>query len=246
MSVVSLKIQRTPYTYILEWVKENKRYIGVRWAKGCHPGDLWSEYFTSSEYVKEYVRLNGKPDIILIDRVFYTPEEAMRREQELQYKYNVRDNPDFLNKNIAGVWNHNDPEIKKKRMETWNKTPKKHTPEWIAWVTEFHRTRPRSPETNRRISAAKKGVPVKQEHRLKCGNAMRGKKHSLETLAKMSESHKGNKSRTGQTISEETKEKMRASSQRLKNKVVTCPHCDKVGGEGGMIRWHFDNCRSKK
>ena len=22
-----------------------------------------------------------------------------------------------------------------------------------------------------------------------------------------------------------------------------CPHCDKIGGEGNMQRWHFDNCK---
>lgn len=27
---------------------------------------------------------------------------------------------------------------------------------------------------------------------------------------------------------------------------VKCPHCDKEGGKGVMIRWHFDNCKYKK
>ena len=25
--------------------------------------------------------------------------------------------------------------------------------------------------------------------------------------------------------------------------IVTCPHCNKVGGHNLMIRWHFDNCK---
>lgn len=59
--------------------------------------------------------------------------------------------------------------------------------------------------------------------------------------------------------SEETKEKMRkpkSEAHRMnisKNNVnqkgqprkqLTCPHCGKVGGEGNMQRWHFDNCKS--
>ncbi len=25
---------------------------------------------------------------------------------------------------------------------------------------------------------------------------------------------------------------------------ITCPHCNKSGGQGAMLRWHFDNCKS--
>ena len=30
-----------------------------------------------------------------------------------------------------------------------------------------------------------------------------------------------------------------------KRKRVECPHCGKVGGNGLMQRWHFDNCKHK-
>lgn len=29
-------------------------------------------------------------------------------------------------------------------------------------------------------------------------------------------------------------------------KVHTCPHCGKVGKGGGMLRWHFENCKEKR
>jgi hypothetical protein len=34
---------------------------------------------------------------------------------------------------------------------------------------------------------------------------------------------------------------------KLKNivTVVTCPHCDKVGGQSAMKRWHFDKCKRR-
>ena len=37
-------------------------------------------------------------------------------------------------------------------------------------------------------------------------------------------------------------------SKKFKGKersLLTCPYCDKIGGEGNMQRWHFDNCLSK-
>lgn len=33
-------------------------------------------------------------------------------------------------------------------------------------------------------------------------------------------------------------------SATLQAKYYTCPHCGKSGG-GGLLRWHFDNCRFK-
>jgi len=29
-------------------------------------------------------------------------------------------------------------------------------------------------------------------------------------------------------------------------KQVSCPWCEKVGGDNAMKRWHFDNCKHKK
>jgi NUMOD3 motif-containing protein len=261
MSVIALKIQRTPYTYILEWTAQNKRYIGARWAKGCHPDDLWQEYFTSSAYVKEFIALHGAPDVILIDKIFSSPEEAMAREMELLRKYDAAKSHDFLNKNIQGIYDINDPDIRRRNIQHQIGVPKspevrrkisetkkgkklspahraaisrgnmgkqggmlgkKHTPEWVAWFTEYQRTRIRSPESAKRISAANKGKKRTPEQVEKCRLNRLGKPHS-----------------------EETRAKMRAASKHLKNKIVTCPHCGKVGGEGGMIRWHFDNCPKK-
>jgi hypothetical protein len=31
-----------------------------------------------------------------------------------------------------------------------------------------------------------------------------------------------------------------------KHKKVECPFCGKIGGEGLMKRWHFNNCKNKK
>tara|TARA_R110000822_G_scaffold25364_4_gene76833 strand:- start:4047 stop:4751 length:705 start_codon:yes stop_codon:yes gene_type:complete len=33
------------------------------------------------------------------------------------------------------------------------------------------------------------------------------------------------------------------SKTGIPRKKLKCPHCDKIGGEGNMQRWHFDNCK---
>jgi group I intron endonuclease len=69
---------------------------------------------------------------------------------------------------------------------------------------------------------------------------MKGKVHSKETKLKISESKKGVR------VSDETKEKMKMSSNKggTQSKVL-CPHCGKEGGNT-MFRWHFNNCKNKK
>ena len=61
-----------------------------------------------------------------------------------------------------------------------------------------------------------------------------------------------NRSRTGEknpnfgkSQSDEWKLRNSLANQKPKNK-VNCPHCDAIGGEGIMKRWHFDHCKLKK
>lgn len=53
----------------------------------------------------------------------------------------------------------------------------------------------------------------------------------------------------GAVTAKEVIEKRRISKQEFweknKNKVVTCPHCNKTGGIN-LKRWHFDNCRKRQ
>jgi hypothetical protein len=56
-----------------------------------------------------------------------------------------------------------------------------------------------------------------------------GKNKTEETRKKISESKKGIPSLT----------------KGVPRKKVTCPYCNKEGGEGLMHRWHFENCKNK-
>lgn len=54
-----------------------------------------------------------------------------------------------------------------------------------------------SRKANPDVNAKRKGIPLTDEHKIKIGNANRGKKHSEETLKKISENRKGK--RTGES-----------------------------------------------
>lgn len=69
---------------------------------------------------------------------------------------------------------------------------------------------------------------------------------------KMTDEQKENwKQNVGQAVkglkrTDETKRKMSAAQRGLKKPTITCPHCNKVGAKGNMLRYHFDNCKTKK
>lgn len=165
-----------PYTYILEWAAHNKRYIGARWSKNCHPNDLWSKYFTSSKYVKQFVKENGAPDIILIDQVFDHQNDAIAREDFLLRKYNAPQNPIFLNKAMGMVYDFNDPDIRKTQSKSRIGT--KH-----------------SEETKKKIGIAARGRHFSAEAREKMRQKAlghtrnKGKIRTEEVRKKLSQAH---------------------------------------------------------
>lgn len=93
-----------------------------------------------------------------------------------------------------------------------------------------------------------KGIETSQEAKAKQSLAKIGKPSprkgvvlSAETKQKISDSHKGKT-----TITDEGREALRVAHLGRKHKIITCPHCAKVGGATSMPRWHFDNCKFKE
>ena len=88
-----------PYTYLIGWSEQNMFYYGVRYAKNCHPDDLWKTYFTSSKYVKEFREEHGDPDIIQIRKTFEDKRSAIDWEDKVLVRTKCYLREDFLNKN---------------------------------------------------------------------------------------------------------------------------------------------------
>ena len=87
-----------PYTYLIGWSKLNTFYYGRRTAKNCHPNEFWNKYFTSSKYVKEFVKNNGEPDIIEIRKTFpNNPKSCCVWECKVLGRMDVQHDSRFLN-----------------------------------------------------------------------------------------------------------------------------------------------------
>lgn len=115
----------TPFTYLIGWSKLDKWYYGVRWSKNCKPENLWTSYFTSSIYVKEFRKIHGDPDIIEIRKVFENTTDARLWEHKVLKKLKVITNERFLNKSdnlshCGFIGKHHKPGTFKNRIP-WNK-----------------------------------------------------------------------------------------------------------------------------
>jgi len=90
------------YTYLIGWTQMNKWYYGVRFTKSCLPTDLFISYFTSSNYVNDFIVENGMPDVIQIRKIFDDPNKAIKWEYRVLKKLKIHENEKWLNRNVGG------------------------------------------------------------------------------------------------------------------------------------------------
>lgn len=94
-----------PYTYLIGWSVHNLWYYGVRFAKNCHPGDLWVSYFTSSKYVAALREQHGEPDVVQVRKLFSSAQAAVLWEERVLRRTKAMADPKWINRNVAGHWN---------------------------------------------------------------------------------------------------------------------------------------------
>lgn len=120
-------------------------------------------------------------------------------------------------------------------------------------------------ETKKKISKAKIGKKLSEEHKKKLSKAKTGKKLSEKHKQKMSSAKRSKykrgqqhglfgkkrpehsaklKGRKGIIHTDESKQKMSIAKTGIPRNKLICPHCGKIGGDGIMKRWHFNNCKT--
>lgn len=117
-------------------------------------------------------------------------------------------------------------------------------------ISEF-RTGQQHSEKSKQKMRGKRGKRGKfsEETRRKMSDAKKGKPLSKEAIEKRTKTRKENGNyvawNKGKTFSDEYRQKMSERRKGMSQKTVTCPHCNKEGGQGNMKRYHFDNCKHK-
>jgi hypothetical protein len=204
-----------------------------------------------------------------------TRKEAHSREVFIQKHLNVAKNPLYINRAISnekfyrkpGEYSHSE-ETKAKIgkansiIRKGKPAPNKGKPMSEArkkHLSELNIGKTLSKETRRKISESMKGKKKSEEHIRKVSLANTGKKRdkpikrgpcSEETKKKISESLRKNPITLYECFccGKETEYKFCSEECREKHTFI-CPHCGKEAnskGLGAMMRFHFDNCKSKE
>jgi hypothetical protein len=200
-----------PFVYFIGWSHLDVFYIGCRYGKtvNAHPIQLWTTYFTSSDYVKEFREINGEPDIIRIEKTFKDKEVCIKYEVKLLTRMKVIKDCRFLNKSVGnGKFTATGPKSAATKLKmsiaAKNLPPKSaETREKISIgnkgkvmseeskqnmrIAQANRP-PISDETRLKMSISKKNMS--DETRAKMGAVHKGRKRSPETCRKISEAYK--------------------------------------------------------
>lgn len=214
----------TPYTYLIGWSSYNKWYYGVRYAKGCHPKDLWVTYFTSSRHVKQFRESHGEPDIIQIRKTFSNSPEALAWEEKVLKRMNVA---------YDGRW--------------INMTQNRGFPLICELPIEVQKNRSRliSESLKNRIYPTGRIVLKETREKLKKAQATVWKSYNDEEYEKRKERQRIGQKKVSQSV---RKKQFERRKETLNSKPdIKCPHCGKTSkpaGASAMSRHHFDNCKN--
>lgn len=118
-----------PYTYKVELKSTGDFYYGVRYAKDCHPSDLWVKYFTSSKTIQSLIEQYGNDAFsVQVRKTFSDVESALDWEHRVLRKVvnwkkclNLHDAKSFsieaCSKGSRNFWANLDEEESKLRKE---------------------------------------------------------------------------------------------------------------------------------
>jgi hypothetical protein len=89
-----------PFTYRITFRPTGQSYYGVRTKKHCHPGELWTCYFTSSRRIQQLITEFGTSAFDFeIRKTFATKAEAIAWEHRVLTRLQAATNPQWLNEN---------------------------------------------------------------------------------------------------------------------------------------------------
>jgi hypothetical protein len=207
--------------------------IGVRYARNCHPDDLWTKYFTSSKVVQEYREKFGEPDVVEIRKTFLSQIDAREWEHKVLRRLKVIENERWLNKSNGraippqfGRQHSEDfKERQRRRMLKNNPMVGRVQSEREKEIRQEIRKKPKSEKAKENIRNGKIGDK----------NPNYGRKHDSEYCKRMSEKLKG------RVFSEEHRQNLKGKKNR-----VECSYCHKLFSPHIISRYHGIKCQENR
>lgn len=243
----------TPYVYCIIHKTNGIKYVGSKTSKKANPEDLFVKYFTSSKIVKQIVQEQGKEafDIEWI-MIQETAEAALALESKILKDndaasstnyYNCTNGDAKFNPTKAAnlrVQNGTHHLLKsnggseKNRATALNRL-KNGTHNWTSGESQRQNNLQRLADgTHHFLDPAFREKMRKLSKELNALRVENGEHNFTSDMAKR---------RTERLLQEGKHVFLTNNPNKI---IITCPHCNKSGGRGGMIRWHYDNCKTKR
>jgi len=225
--------KHTPYTYLIGWPLLNKWYYGVRYAKKCHPADLWTSYKTSSKIVKKFVNDHGDPTVIEIRKQFLTVNEARQWESKVLKRLQVTKNSKWINAHDNKAF---DPTTVPRGITHWTK---QDTEAAIRWKNR---------EGWKIKSSTGVNMPKGEEH-WTSKNTDAAKKHQNRMLSNnpnncpiVKEKKSNYLKENNPVFKEGVKEKISKALKGKKRPRKICEHCNKNIADSIYTKYHGNKC----
>jgi len=103
-----------------------------------------------------------------------------------------------------------------------------------------------SNETKLKMSNTMMGHKTSDETKRKIREALKGYVFTDERKQNISKGRRGITSFKGKKHSEESLKKMSLAQKGVPKPKVKCPHCEKIGGYPQMKQYHFEKCKNYK
>lgn len=208
-----------PFTYLIGWKEQDRWCYGVRYARGCHPNDLWTKYFTSSKSVKEYRETYGEPDVVEVRQTFNDSLQAREWEEKVLRRLGAVKSERWLNRQNGG------------KEFFCGEQASAH----IAKRVKSRNGYSHSEETRKKIGLKSLGRLKSSITREKIREKiiLNNYHHSEETRKRMSANRKGKTSHSGENNPMYGK----------KQPTETCEYCFLVCSKTNYIRFHGTNCK---
>lgn len=223
--------KQIPYTYLIGWPELNKWYYGVRYAKNCHPTDLWILYKTSSRLVKSIVSEHGDPTVIQVRKTFVSVNEARQWESRVLKKLHVTTNSKWINKHDNTAF---DPDTVPRGINHWTK---KDTVAAARWRNREN-WKKIAPNGTNHWTAKDTAAAKKHKHRM-------SGKDNPNNLPGVKEKKQQYLKENNPVFQENVRKKISQSLLGKKRPRKTCEHCQKNIADSIYTKFHGDKCKIK-
>lgn len=244
----------SPFFYILRHKDTGIKYAGIKFAKGCHPSDLLTKYFTSSKVVskmlsedinsfviEKIIEFDNKDNLIEFEEFFLTEVNAAYSNKWFNQAMGKAINPDAVSKTC----------MEKYGVSNWMQSDDAKEMKLGYKVGNTYGAFTRSDETKRKMSEAFTGRVYSDEHNRKISESRKGTSASEETKKKMSDIKKGIP--RPKSFSDKMSIIMKGENNPMFGKPspnrgktpekFLCSHCGQYISKANFTRWHGEKCK---